>query len=137
MIRLLFIFLLFANWTYAYEPPKEIIKQSKKIVKLASKELSKTLPQTIDKYTKLTKIEGKDTTLTYTFEINTGSKSDKTVRKEDHSRMKKAVTYGVCKSNQKFLEAYIDITYLYISTTSKEKLFQFDITNETCLNNKS
>jgi hypothetical protein len=113
-------------------PNKEMQKQNREIVKLSSEEISKTLPQTVDKYTTLTTVEGKDTTLIYTFEINTGAKSDDTVRKEDRTRMQKAVTMGICQSARKFLEAQINISYIYISATSKEELFRFDVTQADC-----
>jgi hypothetical protein len=113
-------------------PISEMQKQRKEIVKLSSEEISKTLPQRVDKYTVLTKVEGKDTTVFYTFEINTGSKSDDTVRKEDRTRMKKAVTTGICQSSKRFLDADISISYIYISASSKEKLFQFDVSKKDC-----
>ena len=107
--------------------------QNRKIAALAAQELSKTLPQTIDKYTKLVNVKNDDLTLIYVFEINTGSKSDEMVQKEDHARMQSAVTYGVCRSSQRFLEAQINIAYLYQSAKSKVKLFRFDITQADCL----
>ena len=113
-------------------PVEEMQKQKREIVKLSSEEISKTLPQIVDKYTTLTKVEGKDTTVIYTFEINTGSKSDDTVRKEDRTRMKKAVTTGICQSSRRFLEAKISIRYIYISAISKENLFQFDVSQADC-----
>jgi hypothetical protein len=91
-------------------PVNELVKQNREIVKLASEEISKTLPQKVDSYTTLLKVEGKDTTLTYVFEINTGAKSDETVRKEDRTRMKEAITIGICKSSKRFLDAEIDIS---------------------------
>jgi len=111
---------------------KEMQKQNKEIVKLASEEISKTLPQTVDKYTVLKIVEGKDTTLVYTFEINTGAKSDATVQKEDHSRMKQAVTTGICHSAKRFIDAQIDITYIYIAAKSKTELFRFEVTQADC-----
>ena len=113
-------------------PVEEMQKQKREIVKLSSEEISKTLPQVVDKYTTLTKVEGKDTTVIYTFEINTGSKSDDTVRKEDRTRMKKAVTTGICQASRRFLEAQISISYIYISAISKENLFQFDVSQADC-----
>lgn len=113
-------------------PKKEMLKQNKEIVKLSSEEISKTLPQKIDKYTTLMKVEGKENRLLYTFEINTGAKSDEAIQKEDRSRMKKAVTKGVCQSSWKFIEAQIDISYIYISALSKAELFRFDITKKEC-----
>jgi len=113
-------------------PVEEMQKQKREIVKLSSEEISKTLPQTVDKYTTLTKVEGKDTTITYTFEINTGAKSDDTVRNEDRTRMQKAVTTGICQSSKRFIDALINISYIYISATSKAELFRFDVTQADC-----
>jgi len=113
-------------------PQSEMHKQNRKIVQLAATEISKTLPQTIDKYTQLVKVEGEEATLLYTYEINTGAKSDKTVQKEDRTRMKRAVTYGICRSSKRFLDAQINISYLYISAKSKVELFRFDVTQKSC-----
>ncbi len=113
-------------------PVKEMQKQKREIVKLSSEEISKTLPQTVDKYTTLTKVEGKDTTITYTFEINTGAKSDASVRKEDRTRMQKAVTTGICQASKRFLDAQIIIRYIYISAISKADLFQFEVSQKDC-----
>ena len=116
--------------------PAQMQKQNKQIVELAATEINKTLPQTVDKYTTLTKVEGKDTTILYTYEINTGAKSDETVQKEDRSRMKEAVTYGICQTSKRFLDAQINISYLYISAKSKVELFRFDVTQSDCVNTK-
>jgi len=113
-------------------PTTEMIKQNRMIVKLASEELTKTLPQKIDNYTTLLRVEGQDTTLVYVFEINTGAKSDETVKNEDRTRMQKAVTSGICRSSKRFLDAEIDIAYLYKSAASKEKLFQFNVSKDDC-----
>ena len=113
-------------------PVEEMQKQKREIVKLSSEEISSTLPQTVDKYTVLTKVEGKDTTITYTFEINTGAKSDEAVKKEDRVRMKEAVTMGICQSSKRFIEAQINISYIYISAKSKVELFRFDVTQADC-----
>ena len=113
-------------------PVEEMQKQKREIVKLSSEEISKTLPQTVDKYTILTKVEGKDTTITYTFEINTGAKSDEAVKKEDRTRMQKAVTTGICQSSKRFIDAQINISYIYISANSKAELFRFDVTQADC-----
>ena len=117
-------------------PTEQLKKQNKELVKLAATEINKTLPQTIDKYTTLTKVEGKETTILYTYEINTGSKSDETVQKEDQTRMKEAVTYGICQSSKRFLDAQINISYLYISAKSKVALFRFDVSQADCMNIK-
>jgi hypothetical protein len=106
--------------------------QNSEVVKLAAKELSKQLPQKIDKYTQLVKVVGKDELLLYTFEIDIGSKSDDTVIKEDKSRMKKAVTAGICQSSERFLKSGVNISYIYTSAKSKKELFRFDVSMKDC-----
>ena len=125
---------VFSEGIQVRELPKEKMqKQNKKILQLAAKELSKTLPQKIDTYTELVNIESKDTTLLYIYEINTGAKSDEAIQKEDRSRMKEAVTYGICKTYKRFLDVNITISYLYTSAKSKVKLFRFDVTQKDCI----
>jgi len=136
MYKLLLGVLLFCSTLVADEMAAKIKKQNIQIVQMAAKELSSQLPQTIDKYTKLVKIDGKDESLLYTFEINTGSKSDEAVIKEDRSRMQKAVTQGVCNSSARFLQSGIDISYIYTSAKSKKELFRFDISKKDCKNLK-
>ena len=119
--------------TKANEFPEEQMRtQNKTIARMFAEEISKTLPQKIDKYTDFVKITNNAATIIYTFEINTGSKSDKSVRDEDRTRMYKAVRNGICKTSMKFLKAGINISYIYISTRSKANLFQFDITQKDC-----
>jgi hypothetical protein len=112
--------------------PEQLKSQNKEITKLVAQELSKNLPQEIDKYTKLTKVDSKEASIIYTFEINTGAKNDSAVQKEDHLRMKEAVTRGVCRSSKRFMDAQITIIYLYISAKSKSNLFQFNINQDIC-----
>ncbi len=114
-------------------PAKEMKKQNIEIAKLTAKSISKDLPQTIDKYTTLTKVISEQSTLIWTFEINTGSKSDKSVKNEDHSRMQKAVTEGICQSSSKFLQAGVNTSYIYKSTKTKVTLFRFDISQKDCI----
>ncbi|WP_294966498.1 hypothetical protein [Sulfurimonas sp.] len=113
-------------------PEKEMKLQKKEIASLVAKEIASTLPQVIDKYTTLASITNKDTTLIYTFEINTGVKSDETIQKEDRTRMKEAVTTGICQSSSKFLQAGINTSYVYVSAKTKVRLFQFDIAQKDC-----
>jgi len=113
-------------------PQKEMKSQNITIAKMVAQEMSSSLPQVIDKYTTLTSVKNKVTTLIYTFEINTGSKSDDTVKKEDKTRMKEAVTMGVCQTSHKFLKAGISTSYIYISAKSKAKLFEFNISQKDC-----
>ena len=126
--------LLASSTLFAMDNMAEKIKtQNQEIVKLAAKEISSQLPQKIDDYTQLVKLEAKGQTLLYTYEINTGAKSDETVINEDKSRMKKAVTQGICKSSERFLTSGIDISYIYASAKSKKELFRFDVSKKDCM----
>jgi hypothetical protein len=130
------------SWSFAAEtvvqsgdfPKEQMLKQNRQIVKMASEGISETLPQRVDDYTTLVRVEGKGTTLIYVFEINTGAKSDEAVKEEGRERMKKVVTEGICRSSKRFLESKIDITYLYVSAASKNELFRFNVTEADCLN---
>ncbi len=113
-------------------PNEAMIKQNKTITALTAEELNKTLPQKIDRYTQLLKVVAKGTTLEYFFEINTGAKSDEAVRKEDRTRMEQAITEGICAQSKRFLDAQINISYIYSSTASKAELFRFDISKKSC-----
>jgi hypothetical protein len=107
-------------------------EQNKEIASMATKELSKNLPQKIDQFTTLQTIQNKNTTLLYTFLINDPKKSDEAIIKQDHSRMQKVITDGICKTSKRFLQAGINISYIYISAKSKKLLFKFDITKDKC-----
>ncbi len=108
--------------------------QTSEVLRFAKEELSKQLPQKIDPYTTLVDISTKDSTLIKTYEINSGVKSDEAIIKEDHSRMKQAITQGTCQTSQRFLKSGISLSYIYISAKSKVKLFQFDISKKDCPN---
>ncbi|RRS32284.1 MAG: hypothetical protein P794_01340 [Epsilonproteobacteria bacterium (ex Lamellibrachia satsuma)] len=117
---------------FADSTADKIRLQNQNVIKMAASDMSKQLPQKVDDYTQLVKIEAKEQTLAYTFEINTGAKSDEAVIKEDKSRMKKAVTIGICNSSKRFLQSGIDISYIYTSAVSKRMLFQFDVNKKDC-----
>ncbi|MBT3280554.1 MAG: hypothetical protein HOF69_02155 [Campylobacteraceae bacterium] len=112
---------------------EQMQKQKKTIIDLASKEFSKNTPIKIDNYTTFTGVHGTPSSLVWNFDINTGAKSDKAIQEEDHSRMESAVTTGVCEKSKRFFDAQIDISYIYYSSKTKVKLFQFDITYDKCL----
>jgi len=113
--------------------PEQLTSQNIQITKLVAEQLSKDLPKTIDKFTKFTNIVASDANLIYTFEINIGSKTDKEVINEDRSRMRDAVVSGICQSSKRFMDAQITMTYEYVSSQSKTKLFQFDVNKSDCL----
>jgi hypothetical protein len=111
---------------------EKIRAQNQEIVQMAAKEISKSLPQKVDKYTEFVDIKAQGTNIVYYFEINTGSKSDASVQKNDKKRMQSAVTKGICQSSKVFLKAEINIIYIYISAKTKKELFQFKISKEDC-----
>ncbi len=113
-------------------PVEKLREQNKEIIKMVVEEISKTLPQKVDKYTEMTKIRDENLTLIYTFEINTGVKSDEAVQKEDKPRMEKAVTKGVCQSSKRFIDAGVSLTYEYLSATTKKELFSFHMNDTIC-----
>ena len=118
------------------KPLTAMQKQNRTIVKMASEALSKSLPQKIDAYTTLMKIEARDETLVYLFEVNTGAKSDEAVKKEDRIRMQKAVTRGICNSSQRFLKVDINISYIYLSARTQNELFHFNVDRTDCFDGK-
>ena len=111
---------------------EQLKSQNKEITKLVATELSKSLPQVINKATKIISIEAIETNLIYTYEINTGAKSDDAIRAEDRTKWEKIYVKNVCKRSKRFLDAQVKLSYVYISAISKEKLFQFDIEQADC-----
>jgi len=137
--------ILFGQISYATDIIKEgqeypidkLREQNKKIIKMVVEEISKELPQKVDKYTEMTKIRDENLSLIYTFEINTGVKSDEAVKKEDTERMRKNITKGICQSSKRFLDAGVTLIYEYMSASTKKELFTFTMTQKVCseLNN--
>ena len=115
-------------------PQKELKKQNIQIATMAAQAMSKNLPQKIDQYTTLRSVKNDNSTLIYTFVISSNTKSDKEIIREDHSRMQKAITKGVCQSSQRFLKAGINTSYIYVSKRTDSPLFRFDITQTKCTN---
>ncbi|MCD6432673.1 MAG: hypothetical protein J7L21_01395 [Sulfurimonas sp.] len=114
-------------------PQKEMKSQNKEVVRMVVEEISTTLPQVIDKYTTFTKITNEDLTLVYTYEINTGVKSDKAVIKDSKERMQKIVKKGICQTSNRFLNSQINISYAYINAVTKAPLYRFNITQKDCI----
>ena len=111
--------------------PDKVKLQNQNVVKMAAEGLSKELPKKVDAFTQLISIKAKEETLFYTFEIN-ATQSDDAIIKKDKTRMKKAVTQGICKSSKRFLQSDITISYIYTSAKSAKKLFQFDVNKTAC-----
>jgi len=129
-----FIFSIFLLSTllFADSTADKIRLQNQNVIKMAASEMSGQLPQKVDDYTQLVKIEAKDQVLAYTFEINTGAKSDEAIIKEDKTRMKNAVISGICNTSKRFLKSGIDISYIYTAAVSKGVLFQFNVNKNDC-----
>ena len=133
---LLFALLLIMTTLSAIEkrefPVDKLKEQNREIIKMVVKEISKDLPQKVDKYTIMSKIRDENLTLIYTFEINTGAKSDESVIKEDKPRMQKAISRGICQSSKRFLEAGVTLSYEYLSASTKKEIFTFTMTQKKC-----
>ena len=126
---LLFSLSLYANVSEA----DKVRQQNIEVVKAAAKELSANLPQKVDEYTQLVDLKAEGENLLYTFEINTGAKSDEaTIKEAEERQMKVRVTGGICRSSKRFLESGIGISYIYRSAASKKQLFRYNVTNQTC-----
>ena len=113
-------------------PIDKMREQVNQIIKMTVTEVSKGLPQKIDKYTEITKVRDENLTLIYTFEINTGARSDETVKKEGKARMEKPVSQGICQSSKRFLDAGVTLRYEYFSKSTQKELFTFTIDQKKC-----
>jgi len=113
-------------------PMDKMREQNQKIIKMVVEEVSKGLPQKVNKYTQMINIRDENLTLIYTFEINAAPKSDETIRKEGKEKMKKYVSKGICQSSKKFLDVGVTISYEYLSASTKKELFTFTLTQKIC-----
>lgn len=113
---------------------EKVHKQNIEVLKAAVKELSTNLPKKVDAYTQLVDLKAEGENLIYTFEINTGTKSDEAITKEAEERqMNVRVTGGICRSSRRFLDSGIGISYLYRSAAGKKPLFRYDVTRKSCM----
>ncbi len=112
--------------------PAQLQKQNTQITELAAAQISKDLPQVINKYTTITDIQAIGAKLIYIYEIKTGAKSDKEVMAEDRTKWEKLYIANVCKRSKRFLDAQVHLSYVYNSEKTKVKLFQFDVTQAKC-----
>ncbi|GEM_PF-1195209 len=106
-------------------------RQNLSVVKKAVEGLRQTLPQKVDDYTQLVAIDGNGTRLIYTFEVNTGAKSDETMRKEG-TRMAPRILKGICRSAERFMDADISLTYRYISSATRTEVLRVDADKSKC-----
>ena len=130
----LFVFVLVSTSLLAKDAEVDKITiQNREVVKMAAKEMASKLPQKVDDFTQFVDIAAKDESLIYTFEINTGAKSDKAVIEEGKERkMGERVISGICRSSKRFIESGINISYIYNSAASKKRLFRFSASKKIC-----
>jgi len=101
------------------------------VVKKAAEGIRQSLPQKVDDFTKLIAIDSNGTRLTYTFEVNTGAKSDETMRKEG-MKMAPRILKGICHSAERFMEADILLTYRYVSSATRNEVLRVDADKSKC-----
>ncbi len=106
-------------------------EQNLNVVKKAVEGMRETLPQKVDDYTQLVAIDGNGTRLIYTFEVNTGAKSDETMRKEG-AKMAPRILEGICRSAERFMDADISLTYRYISSATRTEVLRVDADKSKC-----
>ncbi|RUM73410.1 MAG: hypothetical protein DSZ11_05920 [Sulfurovum sp.] len=139
-LLLLTVVIMISSLSYATEvikdgqeyPMDKMREQNQKIIKMVVEEVSKGLPQKVNKYTQMINIRDENLTLIYTFEINAAPKSDETIRKEGKKKMEKYVSKGICQSSKKFLDVGVTISYEYLSASTKKELFTFTLTQKIC-----
>lgn len=108
------------------------VAQNGEILKLMKEELSKGIPKKIDPYTTLVAVDVEGLTLVSTYEINTGVKSDESVRKNDMPRMRNAIINGECKRSKIHFENGMGIEYRYKNANTKKDIFSIKIKLKEC-----
>ena len=106
-------------------------KQNLIVVKKAAEGIGETLPQRVDKFTKLTAIDANGTRLIYTFSVDAGPKSDETMRQEG-ARMAPRILKGICQSAERFMQADITLTYRYINSGTHSEILRVDADKSKC-----
>ena len=101
------------------------------VVKKAAEGIGETLPQRVDKFTKLTAIDANGTRLIYTFGVDAGPKSDETMRKEG-AKMAPRILQGICTSAKRFIQADISLTYRYINRATHSEILRVDADKSKC-----
>ena len=94
--------------------------------------IRETLPQKIDRYTTMVAVSDRGSRLIYTFEVNGGPKSDSALREEGKKRMAPVVRSGICRGARRFLESDINISYIYLSKTTKAEILRVDMNRKKC-----
>ncbi len=132
MVRLLVTAVLLSLLLYADTNVSKKMTQNRQILQMMQSELSKGLPKKIDTYTTLVGVDVEDQTLVYLYTINTGAKSDASVRREDMPRMKEAIVQGECRRSKIHFENGMDIEYRYRNALSNAELFRIHISFDNC-----
>ena len=133
MFKKRFVLLCLLPFTiYANNIEEKIKQQNINVVKAAAEGLSEKLPQQVDKYTSLIKIQADGAKLIYVYEINDPQKSDQEIAQLGKKKMQKPVTRGICTSSKRFLESGIEISYVYTSAKTKQELFHFNVKEKDC-----
>lgn len=132
MIKIVISVCLLALLAEAKSVEEKVKAQNMEVVKKAAEGLNETLPQKVDQYTRLVKLQPKEERLIYIYELNVTGKSDTELAKEGKARMTVPVSRGICTSSKRFLESGIAITYRYTSATSKKPLFDINVSKEDC-----
>ncbi len=108
------------------------VAQNGEILKMMKEELSKNVPKKIDPYTTLVAVDVDGLTLVSTYEINTGVKSDESVRKNDMPRMRNAIIQGECKRSKIHFENGMAIEYRYKNFNTKKDIFGIKVELKDC-----
>ena len=126
------IFLILSVDAQSDENLDKKLLQNSQILEMMKEELSKGLPKKIDAYTTFTAVDVEGQTFIYMYEINTGGKSDESVRKNDMPRMKKAIIQGECRRSKIHFENGMALQYRYKNAITKTDLFNINIDMKDC-----
>ncbi|MFA6760368.1 MAG: hypothetical protein WCR69_04910 [Sulfuricurvum sp.] len=111
---------------------EEFKAQNRQIAELAAGEMNKNTPQQVDSYTTLASVRSSGTTIIYNYELDVDGKSDDELREDASKKMAQGIIDGSCASSRRFLEADIDLHYIYTSKKSKSLLFEVKVTKRSC-----
>jgi hypothetical protein len=132
MIKIVLSIILLTILAEAKSVEEKLKIQNMEVVKKAAEGLNETLPQKVDAYTRLVKLQPQGERLIYIYELNVTGKSDAQLAKEGKARMTTPVSRGICNSSKRFLDSGISITYRYTSAVSKQPLFDVNVSKEDC-----
>ena len=108
-------------------------EQNLNVVQKAVEGIGETLPQKVDKFTTLTKVDSNGTQLIYIFEVDGGMRSDAVLKEEGEKRIAPVVKRGICHQLKRFLDSDIDISYRYLSKATKHQVLKVDVSKKDCV----